>query len=68
MNYDDLPYFIQYDEMTNKYSAKVLGTDHIVGEGSSLYAAIDDLEAKINKRKGSAPEHEVSIRVRSKFS
>lgn len=58
---------MHFDEKTNKYSAKAPGSDHLIGEGSSLYAAIDDLEAKIKLKETSVRKPEVSIRVKSKF-
>ncbi|MGH2639486.1 MAG: hypothetical protein ACRDF4_09435 [Rhabdochlamydiaceae bacterium] len=43
-----MTYTISVDDDTGKYRASLSGNSHsLTGEGKSLYAAIDDLEAKI---------------------
>ena len=44
---DALPYLVRFDPNENKYSAKPPGNGNVMGQGRSLDAAIEDLEAKI---------------------
>ncbi len=47
-----MSYIVHFDETSNKYLANPPGNDFLKGEGTSLYAAIDDLEDKM-KHSGS---------------
>ncbi|MFI5421987.1 MAG: hypothetical protein ACHQ1H_13565 [Nitrososphaerales archaeon] len=42
-----MPYLVHFDPNENKYSAKPPGNGNVMGQGRSLDAAIEDLEAKI---------------------